>query len=149
MDSDPDSRLKVGLTYCHGCCLHHLPPQLMYTGNLAELVERVLMWEAAGCPSSYGFIDLVGCRNRTLADLDREVLDSMNVEPPPTQGPAKRIYIQRGIVRTNCVDCLDRTNAVQRWIGINALGQQLHALGMADTPILNPDGTVVRLLRNL
>ena len=36
---------------------------------------------------------------------------------------------QTGIVRTNCVDCLDRTNTAQFVIGKVALGLQLHALG--------------------
>ena len=33
--------------------------------------------------------------------------------------------MQTGIVRTNCVDCLDRTNTAQFMIGLNALGVQL------------------------
>ncbi|KAK8052529.1 phosphatidylinositol-3-5-bisphosphate 5-phosphatase [Apiospora rasikravindrae] len=41
-----------------------------------------------------------------------------------------------GVARTNCIDCLDRTNAAQFVIGKRALGHQLHALGiLADTSI--------------
>ena len=36
---------------------------------------------------------------------------------------------QTGIVRTNCVDCLDRTNTAQFVIAKVALGLQLYALG--------------------
>jgi hypothetical protein len=44
--------------------------------------------------------------------------------------------MQNGIARTNCIDCLDRTNAAQFVIGKRALGYQLHALGIiADTSI--------------
>lgn len=44
--------------------------------------------------------------------------------------------LQNGIARTNCIDCLDRTNAAQFVIGKRALGYQLHALGIiADTSI--------------
>lgn len=32
---------------------------------------------------------------------------------------------QRGVVRTNCVDCLDRTNTAQFAIGKTALGMQV------------------------
>lgn len=32
---------------------------------------------------------------------------------------------QRGFVRTNCIDCLDRTNALQTLMGVDALGMQL------------------------
>jgi phosphatidylinositol 3,5-bisphosphate 5-phosphatase len=44
--------------------------------------------------------------------------------------------MQNGIARTNCIDCLDRTNAAQFVIGKRALGYQVHALGIiADTSI--------------
>ncbi|KAL6509893.1 hypothetical protein OROGR_022381 [Orobanche gracilis] len=36
--------------------------------------------------------------------------------------------IQTGVLRTNCVDCLDRTNVAQFVYGSAALGYQLHAL---------------------
>lgn len=32
-------------------------------------------------------------------------------------GVAGSAQLQRGVVRTNCTDCLDRTNAVQMWLG--------------------------------
>ncbi|TPX30958.1 hypothetical protein SmJEL517_g05604 [Synchytrium microbalum] len=41
---------------------------------------------------------------------------------------------QNGVVRTNCIDCLDRTNAAQFLIGKCALGHQLHALGLLSSP---------------
>ncbi|KAL6067859.1 phosphatidylinositol-3,5-bisphosphate 5-phosphatase [Balamuthia mandrillaris] len=41
---------------------------------------------------------------------------------------------QSGAVRTNCIDNLDRTNAVQFIVGKCALGHQLHALGMSSNP---------------
>jgi hypothetical protein len=44
------------------------------------------------------------------------------------------IRLQKGIVRTNCIDCLDRTNAAQFVIGKCALGLQLYALGVISQP---------------
>lgn len=44
--------------------------------------------------------------------------------------------LQRGILRTNCVDCIDRTNAAQFVTGKIALGRQLRALGAL------PDGNI-------
>ncbi|XVF48829.1 hypothetical protein PTKIN_Ptkin03bG0219800 [Pterospermum kingtungense] len=41
---------------------------------------------------------------------------------------------QRGVLRTNCIDCLDRTNVAQYAYGLAALGHQLYALGIKDTP---------------
>ncbi|ORX95799.1 SacI homology domain-domain-containing protein [Clohesyomyces aquaticus] len=38
--------------------------------------------------------------------------------------------VQNGVARTNCIDCLDRTNACQFVIGKRALGRQLQALGV-------------------
>ena len=34
-------------------------------------------------------------------------------------------YIQKGVIRTNCMDCLDRTNATQFCVGRRAYKQQL------------------------
>ncbi|KAF2473890.1 uncharacterized protein BDR25DRAFT_281974 [Lindgomyces ingoldianus] len=38
--------------------------------------------------------------------------------------------VQNGVARTNCIDCLDRTNACQFVVGKRALGRQLQALGV-------------------
>lgn len=42
--------------------------------------------------------------------------------------------LQNGICRTNCVDCLDRTNAAQFVFGKRVLGHQLYALGVLESP---------------
>lgn len=57
--------------------------------------------------------------------------------------------VQTGIVRTNCVDCLDRTNTAQFAIGKCVLGFQLCALGILDTPNLEFDTDCVRMLESL
>jgi hypothetical protein len=46
----------------------------------------------------------------------------------------KEPTFQRGVLRTNCIDCLDRTNVAQYAYGLAALGHQLHALGVIDKP---------------
>lgn len=57
--------------------------------------------------------------------------------------------VQNGIARTNCIDCLDRTNAAQFVIGKRALGHQLHALGiLADTSI-NYDTDAVNMFTHM
>ena len=43
---------------------------------------------------------------------------------------ADKASVQNGVARTNCIDCLDRTNAAQFVIGKRALGRQLQALGI-------------------
>lgn len=39
---------------------------------------------------------------------------------------------QIGTIRTNCLDCLDRTNAVQTVIGLKLLSEQLESIGLTD-----------------
>ncbi|XP_066475173.1 synaptojanin-1 isoform X2 [Tiliqua scincoides] len=43
---------------------------------------------------------------------------------------------QSGTIRTNCLDCLDRTNSVQAFIGLEMLIKQLEVLGLAEKPQL-------------
>ncbi|KAF5893809.1 polyphosphoinositide phosphatase, partial [Clarias magur] len=57
--------------------------------------------------------------------------------------------IQTGVLRTNCVDCLDRTNTAQFMVGKCALAYQLYALGMIDKPKLQFDTDCVRLFEEL
>lgn len=45
---------------------------------------------------------------------------------------------QTGILRTNCIDCLDRTNVAQFAAGLSGLGRQLVGLGLAARPDLDP-----------
>jgi len=53
---------------------------------------------------------------------------------------------QMGILRTNCIDCLDRTNVAQFSAGVEALGQQLVVMGIRSSPKLDPSSIVVRML---
>nr|XP_050858184.1 polyphosphoinositide phosphatase isoform X4 [Vespula vulgaris] len=62
---------------------------------------------------------------------------------------AKKGIPQTGIIRTNCVDCLDRTNTAQFAIGKCALGFQLCALGVLESPKLEFDSDCVRMLEEL
>uniref|UniRef100_A0AAQ6IFH1 SAC domain-containing protein n=1 Tax=Anabas testudineus TaxID=64144 RepID=A0AAQ6IFH1_ANATE len=57
--------------------------------------------------------------------------------------------VQNGVLRTNCVDCLDRTNTAQFMVGKCALAYQLYALGMIDKPKLQFDTDCVRLFEEL
>ena len=57
--------------------------------------------------------------------------------------------LQNGICRTNCVDCLDRTNAAQFVFGKRALGHQLYALGIVESPNLKFDSDAVNMLTEM
>ena len=56
---------------------------------------------------------------------------------------------QNGVARTNCIDCLDRTNAAQFVIGKRALGYQLHALGILNDTTVNYDTDAVNLFTHM
>jgi hypothetical protein len=57
--------------------------------------------------------------------------------------------IQNGIARTNCIDCLDRTNAAQFVIGKRALGYQLHALGIISGKTISYDTDAVNMFTHM
>ena len=50
--------------------------------------------------------------------------------------------LQHGVVRTNCVDCVDRTNVAQFTFGLLALGAQLHIVGLSPTPRVDPQSSL-------
>lgn len=57
--------------------------------------------------------------------------------------------VQNGVARTNCIDCLDRTNAAQFVIGKRALGHQLYALGILDDTSVEYDTDAVNLFTHM
>jgi hypothetical protein len=64
-------------------------------------------------------------------------------------GITSPLTAQNGIARTNCIDCLDRTNAAQFVIGKRALGHQLHALGILDNVSVDYDTDAVNLFTHM
>lgn len=62
---------------------------------------------------------------------------------------ANDISFQTGIVRVNCVDCLDRTNTAQFAIGKTALAHQLFKMGLIKPPKLEFDSDCVTMLESL
>lgn len=60
-------------------------------------------------------------------------------------GQNSDLRLQNGVARTNCIDCLDRTNAAQFVIGKKALGYQLVALGVVESPEIDYDSDAINL----
>ncbi|WOK95828.1 phosphoinositide phosphatase SAC3 isoform X1 [Canna indica] len=54
----------------------------------------------------------------------------------------KSLRFQKGVLRTNCIDCLDRTNVAQYAYGLAALGHQLHALNLSPFPSIHLDAAL-------
>jgi hypothetical protein len=62
---------------------------------------------------------------------------------------ASGLKLQSGVARTNCIDCLDRTNAAQFVIAKKAFGYQLQALGVIEDPSVEYDSDAVNLFTHM
>lgn len=63
--------------------------------------------------------------------------------------PWKVLTVQSGVVRTNCVDCLDRTNVGQHANGMVALGIQFQVLGLSHSGEIEPESAFSNILNEL
>ncbi|OLY78139.1 Polyphosphoinositide phosphatase [Smittium mucronatum] len=61
----------------------------------------------------------------------------------------KHKLLQNGVIRSNCIDCLDRTNAAQTIIGKVAFAHQLYELGCLSEPYLAFDTEAVMMLEEM
>lgn len=108
-----------------------------------ENAIRHIAWDMSRASKSHG-LDVI----ETLETIAENVLETTGffhngdspVHPP---------RLQTGVCRTNCIDCLDRTNAAQFVIGKKALGVQLHALGILSTPYVAFDTDAVNLFTHM
>ncbi|OAV99008.1 hypothetical protein PTTG_02445 [Puccinia triticina 1-1 BBBD Race 1] len=83
-----------------------------------------------------------------------EVVFNDDGEPEESGETQKSVYrsaplIQCGVCRTNCIDCIDRTNAAQFVVGKAALAHQLHALGIIRSKVAPYDSDAVDILTNM
>ena len=64
---------------------------------------------------------------------------------------SKRLALtcQSGVLRSHCVDCLDRTNVAQFAWGLAALGCQLERLGVIDGDVIGPDSPLATALMSV
>ncbi|KAK9281149.1 hypothetical protein L1049_004043 [Liquidambar formosana] len=74
--------------------------------------------------------------NEHTDNLEREVSNGNN---DASGNHFKPPGLQKGVLRTNCIDCLDRTNVAQYAYGLVAFGHQLHTLGFIDFPNIDLD----------
>lgn len=79
-------------------------------------------------------------RDRDTDPGQQKKNDNSGGEPP---------HFQSGVLRTNCIDCLDRTNVAQYAYGLAALGRQLHAMGLTNIPKVDPDSTIAAALMDM
>ncbi|MCJ1396760.1 phosphatidylinositol-3,5-bisphosphate 5-phosphatase [Xylographa bjoerkii] len=89
--------------------------------------------------------DVIG----TLESIAEEVLKATSFFHNGDGEHGDSTKMQNGIARTNCIDCLDRTNAAQFVIGKLALGHQLHALGIISDTSIEYDTDAVNLFTHM
>lgn len=100
--------------------------------------------------ASSGDLVRVGNSNEMLNSVvnrDRET--DMNHQNKKDNVSGDAPHFQSGVLRTNCIDCLDRTNVAQYAYGLQALGRQLHAMGLTDVPKVDPDSSIAAALMDM
>ena len=119
-----------------------------YVARVNAVADRLRDSVGVGGPTKYLYVDLVGGGDpSTRTSVPGELLSNSSAwrepssqgaasddAPGPLPGRDTASVLQRGVLRTNCVDCLDRTNVAQFFVGVRMLGMQLHALGLSSSP---------------
>ncbi|XP_051131113.1 phosphoinositide phosphatase SAC3-like isoform X2 [Andrographis paniculata] len=117
----------TGFFYCHAT------PEM--------LLEEHSKWPSFETFGATGMSTSTYSQSDSEKHKDDEIEDSDSSDSKPTgvdniantNTSFKPPRIQKGVLRTNCIDCLDRTNVAQYAYGLAALGHQLHALGVANS----------------
>lgn len=97
-----------------------------------------------------GDLSRINSGNETLTSFlkqDRETDNNQHIRKENDGNTAPRL--QSGVLRTNCIDCLDRTNVAQYAYGLAALGRQLHAMGLTDKPKVDADSSIAAALMEM
>ncbi|XP_049344840.1 phosphatidylinositol-3-phosphatase SAC1 isoform X1 [Solanum verrucosum] len=97
-----------------------------------------------------GELSRIGSNNEILNSLikqEREADNSLQIGKDNDENAAPKF--QSGVLRTNCIDCLDRTNVAQYAYGLEALGRQLHAMGLTDRPKVDADSSIAAALMDM
>ncbi|XP_059431906.1 phosphoinositide phosphatase SAC3 [Corylus avellana] len=105
--------------------------------------EGCLRWLSSENVDNSKFFPQRHCNNDNgdADNLERKLSGGNNGATSVANGyhSVKPSMFQKGVLRTNCIDCLDRTNVAQYAYGLVALGHQLHALGARDNPKIDLD----------
>lgn len=100
--------------------------------------------------ASSGDLSKIGSANETLNSYFKQDRESDNYEQIKKEnGGSTASRFQSGVLRTNCIDCLDRTNVAQYAYGLAALGQQLQAMGLTDMPKVDADSSIAAILMDM
>jgi hypothetical protein len=99
------------------------------------------------CRERDGDYSLENPSSDTVSKLDSEIAKA---ECDANQNQSINVpMFQSGVLRTNCIDCLDLTNVAQYAYGLVALGHQLHALGYMESPSIDLDNPLAEDLMRI
>ncbi|KAK3991405.1 Polyphosphoinositide phosphatase [Cladorrhinum sp. PSN332] len=128
-------------------------------GKLLEEYTKAINYLNQSLPEDQKIIHRAWDMSRAAKSRDQDVIGTLEniAEDVMTttgffhngDGHTSPIRVQNGVARTNCIDCLDRTNAAQFVIGKRALGHQLHALGILGDTTVNYDTDAVNLFTHM
>lgn len=77
-----------------------------------------------------------GGKTEKLVELHHKVFKKMDSHDFFFHNGEEIVKRQFGVIRSNCLDCLDRTNTVQSFFGFQLLNKQLECLGLMEKPQL-------------
>ncbi|XP_047162733.1 phosphoinositide phosphatase SAC2-like isoform X1 [Vigna umbellata] len=77
--------------------------------------------------------------NKNNVDTETEISNCYYRDDENKDYSVKPQMLQSGVLRTNCIDCLDRTNVAQYAYGLAALGRQLQVLGFIESEHIDLD----------
>lgn len=107
------------------------------TDYFVQLLERLKLTKEGCC--SYEFLDFHGMTRETdfsaidehiMRICDQHKVDYSEWRVDLLEGKLASVRSQQTVVRTNCLDCLDRTNAVQTKIAFSSLCAFLANVGL-------------------
>ena len=114
--------------------------------NVLQALDEVAIWSL----KQTGFF--CSAPKRQIGEQGKKVseipLESPLVPPPSPTLPrhSKDWFEQQGVLRVNCVDCLDRTNVGQFSVGVRALGQQLYTMGLNNSRTVEGRSQLIQIM---
>ncbi|KAG0480079.1 hypothetical protein HPP92_010937 [Vanilla planifolia] len=142
----------TGFFHCQVMPILRLDSGLNWPDTMNDFVGELLCKEEGNksCNGCLDGIDLwknesqdsAACPKEAMCEYSDDMIESFE------NYLVKMPMIQTGVLRTNCIDCLDRTNVAQYVYGLVSLGYQLHALGLIDDPKLDFDSPLANALMN-
>ena len=107
-----------------------------YLGIERGMDLRLIQFDLKGAAAAMDQAELVGGSSLIPSDMyseaSRLAKELVSLIQWTAQVGSEFVRTQTGVIRTNCIDCLDRTNIFQYVVGLECLTQQLVELGVLD-----------------